>query len=257
MALLIQFLLRICFGMAFAMATVSARKVSSGYFRNHLYVILGLSALASLLSRAVAPGAFAWTVATAVASYLGSVAWLYEKRKPGVALLMIVAGLALIGLLNVVQTDVVLSQPVESANLQAATALRYLQTATSGFVLGFTMAGMLLGHWYLNAPGMELVPLKTLLMAMGIAVAAHAVICGLGLWLEVNSHGLDSQEWLFVALRWSFGLAGVLILTWLAWRTLEVPNTQSATGILYVAVIGTFVGETMSLLLSAETIYPV
>ena len=52
-------------------------------------------------------------------------------------------------------------------------------------------------------------------------------------------------------------LIGVLALAWMAWRTLEIPNTQSATGILYVAVIGTFVGETMSLLLSAESVYPI
>ena len=39
--------------------------------------------------------------------------------------------------------------------------------------------------------------------------------------------------------------------------TVEIRSTQSATGILYVAVIGTFVGETMSLLLSAESVYPI
>jgi hypothetical protein len=42
----------------------------------------------------------------------------------------------------------------------------------------------------------------------------------------------------------------------MAWRTLEVPNTQSATGILYVAVIGVFVGELAAALLSAESAFP-
>ena len=41
-----------------------------------------------------------------------------------------------------------------------------------------------------------------------------------------------------------------------AWHTLKLPNTQSATGILYVGVIGTFLGELMSLLLSSESTYP-
>jgi hypothetical protein len=45
-------------------------------------------------------------------------------------------------------------------------------------------------------------------------------------------------------------------LAWMAWQTLKIPNTQSATGILYVAVIGTFVGETTALLLSAESLFP-
>jgi formate-dependent nitrite reductase membrane component NrfD len=42
----------------------------------------------------------------------------------------------------------------------------------------------------------------------------------------------------------------------MVWETLKIPNTQSATGILYVAVIGTFVGELTGLLLSAESSYP-
>jgi hypothetical protein len=49
-----------------------------------------------------------------------------------------------------------------------------------------------------------------------------------------------------------FGLVGVLALTLMAWKTLQIPNTQSATGILYVAVIGVFTGELLGLLLSAD-----
>jgi hypothetical protein len=123
-------------------------------------------------------------------------------------------------------------------------------------LLGPTMAAMLLGHWYLNAPGMQLAPLKKLLVAMAVAVLVHAALCGLGLALETSRRPFGTQEWLFIFLRWSFGLIGVLVLTWLAWRTLAIPNTQSATGILYVAVIGVFVGETTSLLLSSASAYP-
>jgi hypothetical protein len=61
---------------------------------------------------------------------------------------------------------------------------------------------------------------------------------------------------LFLALRWSFGICGVLALLWMTWRTLEIPNTQSATGILYVAVIGVFVGELAAALLSAQSALP-
>jgi hypothetical protein len=42
----------------------------------------------------------------------------------------------------------------------------------------------------------------------------------------------------------------------MARRTLEIPNTQSATGILYVAVLGVFTGELTGLLLSATSAYP-
>ena len=119
------------------------------------------------------------------------------------------------------------------------------------------MAAMLLGHWYLNSPGMELAPLRRLLLLMAVAVAMQSLISALGLIGEVRIGGGTGVGWLlFVLLRWSFGLLGVLGLTAMAWQTLKIPNTQSATGILYVAVIGTFVGELMALLLSAESVCP-
>ncbi|HEX6962812.1 MAG TPA: hypothetical protein VF175_13155, partial [Lacipirellula sp.] len=181
MLLLTQFLLRVSFGLALAMATVSPKQVSSGYFRNHLYVILGLSALATLLSRAVAADAFAWALAAAVLSYVASVAWLYEKQKAGIILLVLVGATALISAFIMVETPAALPRALESASTAAATTLRYAQTSVSGLVLGFTMAAMLLGHWYLNAPGMELAPLRRLLVAMALVVAVHAVICSIGL----------------------------------------------------------------------------
>jgi len=116
---------------------------------------------------------------------------------------------------------------------------------------------MLLGHWYLNSPTMEMTPLRRLIVLMALAVVLRTIFCSLGLWGELAYANSFSTQWIaFVALRWTFGLLGVAILTWMAWQTLKIPNTQSATGILYVAVIGTFVGETMSLLLSSESLFP-
>ena len=260
MTLLTEFLLRLSFGMAVGMAIVPPRQVTSGYFRNHLYVILGLSALAALVSRVAASGAFWWGVATAVLSYVGSVCWLYEKRRAGVALLACVACTAIVGALQLVgdpiaiQTDAVTTAPPAPA---LAESLRLMQPISSGLLLGTTMAAMLLGHWYLNAPGMELAPLRRLLVAMAAATALQMAVCGAGLALNAMHMELTTQQWLFVLLRWSFGLVGLPLIIWLVWKTLEIPNTQSATGILYVAVICVLAGETMSLPLSAELVFPV
>jgi hypothetical protein len=256
MALLVQFLLRLSFCMAAAMATVSPRQVTSGYFRNHLYVILGFTALASLLSRAAVPPAFSWAVAAAIATYVGSVLWLYERRILGVLALAIIAILCWRGAVRGLDYPLAIGETGSALEWQWI-YLRLANTITSAALLGFTMAAMLLGHWYLNAPGMQLAPLRKLLVAMAIAVAAHACVCGLGLALELGVRDFSTQDWLFLILRWSFGLLGVMVLIWLTWETLAVPNTQSATGILYVAVMGVFVGETMSLLLSAESLFPV
>jgi hypothetical protein len=41
----------------------------------------------------------------------------------------------------------------------------------------------------------------------------------------------------------------------MAWQTLKIPNTQSATGILYVAVIAVFLGELTAQLLSGRMVF--
>lgn len=258
MALLTEFLLRLSFGMAAGMAIVPARQVTSGYYRNHLYVTLGLTAFAALVGRVAAPGAFWWAVAAAVLSYVGSVCWLYEKPKLGVALLVGVASTAIIGALQLSFGPAASQGGAAMIAAPAlAEALRWLQPISSGLLLGTTMAAMLLGHWYLNAPGMELAPLRRLLLAMAAATALQMAVCGAGLALNAMHMDLTTQQWLFVLLRWSFGLLGLPLIIWLVWKTLEIPNTQSATGILYVAVICVLAGETMSLPLSAELLFPV
>jgi hypothetical protein len=120
---------------------------------------------------------------------------------------------------------------------------------------------MLLGHWYLNTPTMKLEPLRRLIVCLAIAILARMVVSGLGAWLEAN-HLAQSNEYpqswaMFLALRWLAGLVGTLVLAGLTWQTLKIPNTQSATGILYAAVVLTFIGELMSQLMSAESLYPV
>lgn len=240
MAILLQFLLRLAFGLAVGMLLTSRRVVSSGFFRNHLYVTLGLTTLAALV--AVSSGFIWWpALAAALLSYVGAVGWLYERPRVGVLMLWLVAGFALWG----AWTD------------SPGTALHWVATATSGLVLGITTAAMLLGHWYLNSPGMKLAPLNRLLLAAAVAVVVHALVIGRGLACEVSSTGgLDSFTMWFVVLRWIFGIFGTLGLLWMAWQTLRIPNTQSATGILYVAVIGVFAGELAGLLLSARSTFP-
>jgi hypothetical protein len=96
-----------------------------------------------------------------------------------------------------------------------------------------------------------------LLAVAAVSIVAQIVVVGAGLVAEIHTRPSVTASWLlFVLLRWSFGLCGVLALLWMARRTLEIPNTQSATGILYVAVLGVFIGELTGLLLSAESAFP-
>jgi hypothetical protein len=259
--ILVEFLFRLSFGVATAMGLTSSRLVTSGFFRVHLWVLLGVQTLAALslysrqssggLPAGVASGQFWLAISAAVASYVGAVTWMYERPilgKLAIAVVAICSGAAC--LLPAIAVG------VKPAAMQMADCL------TSGLLLGSVTTAMLLGHWYLNTPTMKLQPLRRLIVLMGVAVGLRMAVCLVGLWLEATGHlagtGLALQSWmLFVALRWLAGLFGVLVLAWLTWQTLRIPNTQSATGILYAGVILAFIGELTSQLLSAETKYPV
>jgi len=238
------------------MAITPARHVTSGFYRVHLLVVMGLSTLSALVALARPDSIPLWPAVTAaVLSYVGSVAWLYEKTKSGVFILFMVAGVGLIGGWRTIGPG------SDSAELsEIAGLLLGLTTPLSGLLLGFAIAAMLLGHWYLNTPTMDLLPLRRLVLLMAVATLARAALCGTGLTLQLVTTGPpEAMGQLFLpllALRWLAGLLGVLVLAWMAWQTLKIPNTQSATGILYVAVIGTFVGELAGHLLSVESAYP-
>ncbi|MCH8840883.1 MAG: hypothetical protein IH831_09475, partial [Planctomycetes bacterium] len=206
------------------MAITSPKLVTSGYFRNHLYVTLGLTTLAALLSYSAAPEAFWYAVLAAVCSYVGSVCWLYERIDWGIAALLFVFLTSCMGAVEQ-KTEAIASNLYSDAfyeNLHltdenaeslsademvqefeshqslmfSSFALCLVNQITSGLLLGMTMAAMLLGHWYLNSPTMELAPLKRLILAMGAAVALQAVVSLLGLWGEIASVESLSTRWI-------------------------------------------------------------
>ncbi len=91
-----------------------------------------------------------------------------------------------------------------------------------------------------------------------MATIAPTALCAVGLGLQIaQGPAMPGAFWLFVAFRWLSGLLGTATMALLAWNTLKVPNTQSATGILYAGVILAFLGELVSQLLSVELLYPV
>jgi len=238
-------------GMAFAMALTSSRLVTSGFYRVHLYVLLGTNVLATMIAWTHPDQFRLWPpLVIAALCYLGAAFWLYEKSRTGTVILYAVAGLSMFA------AAVATAHPPEAGPLQ--TTLILLDILSSGLLLGFTLTAMFLGHWYLNTPTMELVPLRRLVMMLMVAILARAALCALGLGLVAWHDKLPQGAFVFfIALRWLSGLVGTLILAVMTWETLKIPNTQSATGILYVAVICAFLGELTAQLLSVQTMFPV
>ena len=124
----------------------------------------------------------------------------------------------------------------------------------SGMVVGLTVHAMLLGHWYLNAPGMRIDVLRRMIdltiVAWGLQLAVSLSVAVVR-WMEASGGVADSATVALGSLRWLAGLIGLPILLWLSRKTLDIPNTQSATGILYVACVAAIVGELTAQLLYA------
>src|SRR5437870_10180409 len=80
------------------MAVTPPRWVASGYYRNHSYVLLGLNVLAGAVSWFQASGAPLWpAIAGAMLSYAASAIWLFEKPRPGVVALGLIAATSICG----------------------------------------------------------------------------------------------------------------------------------------------------------------
>ena len=117
------------------------------------------------------------------------------------------------------------------------------------------MSGMLLGHWYLTAPTMSIDPLRRATVCYGIAGLVRLVLSAAGLWLGWEAVSSSTQlAWL--ALRWLAGILGPLVVAAMVLRILRYRNTQSATGVLFVGVILSFIGEATAALLYRELLIP-
>ena len=86
---LVQFVFRLTFGMALCMAVTPASLVTAGFYRVHLWVLMGLNTFAalaaytsyeSMASDGIAAGpVVVCAILLAIGSYIGSVVWLYEN----------------------------------------------------------------------------------------------------------------------------------------------------------------------------------
>ncbi len=241
MRLLLDFLCRFGWGLVVGLLLTPASLVPGGFFRVNLLVVMGIATFAALLARAAVPASPVWWVlaAAAVVAWLGSVAWWGERRRPG---------MALCGACGVTLAAAVVAVPADGAGWWSL-AERLL----SGLVTGLTVHAMLLGHWYLNAPGMRVDALRRMIdlavVAWGGRCAAAIAAAAAGGWRDATA--ADPTTLALLALRWLAGLVGLPLLLVLSRKTLDIPNTQSATGILYVACLAAILGELTAQLLAA------
>jgi len=108
--------------------------------------------------------------------------------------------------------------------------------------LGGTDGAMLLGHWYLVTPKLSPGPLRSASLAIVAAVALQIALVAI-VWLRGDLTGTwETALSVALALRIGVGLFMTLIAALAAWWTAGM-NTQSSTGLLYVALGCAFAGE--------------
>lgn len=241
-----SFAIRLVAGLAVSCWLLSAprQRVVAPYFRIQLLLLLGLAVLFGLADSA---SNWAWSAALGGAAYIGSVLWALEKRTAGRVVFFLMAAVSIAWLVNHA-----LSQ---SPEVPVSSILLVGDALASAATLGAAMSAMLLGHRYLTAPGMPLEPLHWANRALGGAAVARLVASG---WELALGAGLltESTFVVWVALRWLAGILGLFVVCGMVQRILVFKNTQSATGVLFVGVILTFIGELTAEVLSQAVGFP-
>jgi hypothetical protein len=138
---------------------------------------------------------------------------------------------------------------------------------SSSLLLGWSLIAMLLGHWYLVAPGLNfrhLVVFCWVLLATVVLRLLTVAATLLSAWQVdaiADPHPLRlltliEGQGMFFWFRLLWGLAIPLLLALMSLHCARQRSNQSATGILYVLVVGTFIGEITALYLTVTTGVP-
>lgn len=232
--------------------------VTCGFFRIQMLVALGFAVAATLFAGSL-PAVEAGTAAlsrhevqiaaglASLACFIGSVYWTLARRRGGAVCAGLVCGLSTAALLG--------SLPREVFDAPHVALLYVGSELASSWLIGSAFTAMLLGHWYLTAPMMKLRPLEILIRGLGAAAIARGVIAAVALWQLPNFSPSDTQ-FIWLTMRWLCGVLAPIVAVVLVHSILRYRNTQSATGVLFAAVILVFIGETTAAVLSRDLQWP-
>jgi len=139
-----------------------------------------------------------------------------------------------------------------------------MSALSSSMVLGFASGAMMFGHWYLIDPNLPVDYLRSLVRVLGVALVGDLVVLGLAMAALALFGGvgasavrdLASSDLALLIFRLLVGPAASLVLAWMCWETLKIPQTMAATGLLYITVMSVLVGELLGRFILFRTSVP-
>ena len=262
-----SFVLKLVTGITLMWLLMPRKEVTDGFFRIQMLVALGLSVLLVLVmqpsnsllegnslsnlnatgTRSPAGNRLIWFAQfiAAVIAFGGHIVWKLGRRLPGA---FAIYAISLLCLLSLVTSALAGGVTLDSLNL-------LLSDLASAVVLAATLTGMLLGHWYLTTPTMSIGPLAWFTKVLAVAAVVRLLMMSVVLFrFGFASHDLVHLLWLIVRI-----IGGILVpfaTAVVVHRILKYRNTQSATGVLFAALILVFMGEMTGALLERDLQIP-
>jgi protein NrfD len=197
----------------------------------------------------------------ALVVYWATIGRMLARIRPAIVAVAVVGGLAAILLQGL---DVSAGWPLA---LRALTVASFLSSAA---MLGGACTAMILGHWYLVIPSLQVSHLQSIVRVHIASMVVRVVVVGVAVWFALATsfaanpmlgptfrRYITSVDGIFFWQRILFGLVGPAVLSYLTWETAKIRSTQSATGILYVDFFTVVVGEVLAKYIILATHVPV
>ncbi len=123
-----------------------------------------------------------------------------------------------------------------ATGMQLLTIASFLSSAA---LLGGACTAMILGHWYLILPSMQVSHLQSIVKVHIVSMVLRVVVVGAAVLMAIMTwqpglgpsfrHYITSAGGIFFWQRVLFGLFGPALLSYLTWETAKIRSTQSAT----------------------------
>ena len=241
-----QFCLELAFGVLAALLTVHRAPLGVFFFR-----LMGTAALVPVLASVALPiaagGELGWLDPATLGAGLAILAYPFFAGPVRVRWRLQALALATLG------TGVALVAVVRSAQGVASGfdwAIASLSALATGCVAGSVGLAMVLGHWYLTIPDLEVEHLVRLNRVTLGCMAACFCLVGLT-YLVFFAGAPESRLGMWGAFclgtRVTVGLLMPMLFGWMAAQSLRYRNTRSATGILYASTVLVLIGTAVSI----------